>query len=830
MDVREYLRRHDVVFKSPMRHPSEALPVGNGDLAAMVWTTDDGLEMQINKSDLWTCPDEESPMMLRNAARVKVDFGVPCNDFLYLKDFDCRLSLADAEARFMTETPFVKLDTAVYAAQDSNVLVIETESEYDGELTVRLSAERYGSRSFPTWNGAIFDDPSVGLGLAKVGAEDKDVTVYEEFDSTGTLSCCVRARAVGIDSSIRRLNSKRAEAEVCADGKRHFYFLVSVVSSHDSDDPTGRAKELLDEAEKNVARLREEKNECWREYWNSSFVHHSERGREADFTYLENLYYVQQYIMGIGSKGRYLTCFNGGTFTWNRDVRQWGNPHHWNTQQAYWSVEASNHPELMMPYVDTYSRILPKAKEFAREAFGVEDGAVISEMHDFDGRMLSYFYALTPASQMAMQFWDHYTYNGDVDYLRETGFPFISACAEFYAEYAVFNEKTGKYDIGPAAPYETCPELHLTNTTVDGTMARYILKAALEAADVLGVSDEKTAKWKEVLDNLFEFNYVSFYKYGEGHPELLAFGLTSPDGEAVFAERGFARSAAPIAPCPIIGSRDRDTRLYKAVERGVDRMERHYVSISPKAAIEARLGRGKDAFETLFDTIDEVQHFPQGLLYNMDHWSHLSRYSHLNPPAGVKDLHAPYSQRDYIYDSRCKYGQVGKYTEDGPTGEAVNTPAHVFAQCGMEAAGCINLAYNELALQSYEDVIRIFPAYDEGYDSLFTLKAKGGFMVTGASTEKGVARFIIIKSLLGNRCTVEVPFDGFSVCGTDGTSIPFERDGYGAVVFETKKGETYLIASDELCDGEIPDINFEMYTNDSERNCRNGTLGCEKMF
>ncbi|MCQ2457049.1 MAG: hypothetical protein MJ096_06820, partial [Clostridia bacterium] len=416
------------------------------------------------------------------------------------------------------------------------------------------------------------------------------------------------------------------------------------------------------------------------------------------------------------------------------------------------------------------------------------------------------------------------------DYLRETGFPFISACAEFYAEYAKFNEKTGKYDIGPAAPYETCPELHLTNTTVDGTMARYILKAALEAAEVLGVSDEKTAKWKEVLDNLFEFNYVSFYKYGEGQPELLAFGLTSPDGEAVFAERGFARSAAPIAPCPIIGSRDRDTRLYTAVVRGVVRVECRFVSISPKAAIEARLELGKDAFETLFDTIDEVQHFPQGLLYNMDHWSHLSRYSHLNPPAGVKDLHAPYSQRDYIYDSRCKYGQVGKYTENGPTGETVNTPAQVFAQCGMEAAGCINLAYNELALQSYEDVIRIFPAYDKGYDSLFTLKAKGGFMVTGASTEKGVARFIIIKSLLGNRCTVEVPFDGFSVCGTDGTSIPFERDGYGAVVFDTEKGETYLIASDELCEDEIPDINFEMYTNDSERNCRNGTLGCEKMF
>ena len=32
-DMQEYMKRYDVVFRTPMKQPFEALPIGNGDVA-----------------------------------------------------------------------------------------------------------------------------------------------------------------------------------------------------------------------------------------------------------------------------------------------------------------------------------------------------------------------------------------------------------------------------------------------------------------------------------------------------------------------------------------------------------------------------------------------------------------------------------------------------------------------------------------------------------------------------------------------------------------------------------------------------------------------------
>ena len=84
IDMQEYLKRHDIVFLSPQEGGFEGLPLGNGDMAAMVWAEKERVKLQINKADLWTQPRKEAPMLLRSAAQIGLDFGCPIFDSVLL--------------------------------------------------------------------------------------------------------------------------------------------------------------------------------------------------------------------------------------------------------------------------------------------------------------------------------------------------------------------------------------------------------------------------------------------------------------------------------------------------------------------------------------------------------------------------------------------------------------------------------------------------------------------------------------------------------------------------------------------------------------------------
>ena len=155
--------------------------------------------------------------------------------------------------------------------------------------------------------------------------------------------------------------------------------MVSVVTDREDKDPVNAAKKLLDEAEaKGVDELRREKDEWYRNFWSISFV-------KLGDDYLENIYYLHRYLMSAGSRGEFPLAFNGGLWRWNRDVLNWGTPHHWNQQQEYWGLCAQNDWRLMKPYLDTYFKMIPFAEKLAKEYGAEHDALLITEAHNFNG-------------------------------------------------------------------------------------------------------------------------------------------------------------------------------------------------------------------------------------------------------------------------------------------------------------------------------------------------------------------------------------------------------------------------------------------------------------
>jgi hypothetical protein len=709
----DYLSRHDIVYLDPDYNGFNGFPLGNGDLGGMLWLTKEGLEMQINKIDLYDIP-QNGRMTLRSAGQLKIDFGVPCFDYLYLKDFQARLSLKDALSTIKGSTPFDNLTIKSWVDTNSNVWVIDcsmddNDSSGSGYAT-RISLERWGSRDYCSWYSQYNKDSSNGLGNAKAMSLNKDIMVSDKFD--GGLSFSLACRVIYPEREVEQISDRQECIKLGQLKKKHFQVLLSIVTSNESSDPAKSAIALLDRAEKKgTALLEQEHLNWWHSFWNKSFVH-------LDNDYLENIYYLRRYLMASSSRGRFLSPFNGGLWVWNKDIRQWVTPHHWNTQQSYWGLAEQNDCELIRPYINTYYRLMPEAEEYAAKR-GVKDAILWTEAHDFSGKMVSADWGnmindFTPASQMASIFWDYYSFTDNKQCLNDTVYPFMKKAAEFYLKYLKWDENKNEYYIYPSQPYEH-DHNSLKNCITDRYMIESLFKHCISAARLLKKDSQKIKQWTHVIHHLWEppiLNVtgmgdvfgLAYYKDGSVYPHL--------DEYYKAAKAHFYTMSAhtcAVFPAGIIGLDQAGTKYFSIAKKIALSHPDYINAITPNAIVAARLGLADKTVTRLGDMIAYLQHFNQGLFYNIDHWCNLSRY--IDKVDSAKLL----TQRDYIFDTRATYN-----SKTGNSG----LWAQPFIQCGMETLGVYGTAVNEMLMQCQENKIRIFPATPSHWESAFTFVGK----------------------------------------------------------------------------------------------------------
>src|SRR5438309_4569633 len=119
-DYASLLGQHDIVYLNPVAEGPEGLPIGNGDLVGMVWMPPQGIELVLNKSNLWDdrpsqpslaenwawdLSEEEQWTALVSAARLRLRSPYPLVDPLYLDQFKARLNLYDACVQVDSRSP-----------------------------------------------------------------------------------------------------------------------------------------------------------------------------------------------------------------------------------------------------------------------------------------------------------------------------------------------------------------------------------------------------------------------------------------------------------------------------------------------------------------------------------------------------------------------------------------------------------------------------------------------------------------------------------------------------------------------------------------------------
>src|SRR5215468_6214452 len=81
VDYRKLVSRADLVYDKPASRSEEGLPVGNGRMGSLVWTTPSELRFQINRADVYPISSSTNSFNERNTdycggcAFVEIDFG-----------------------------------------------------------------------------------------------------------------------------------------------------------------------------------------------------------------------------------------------------------------------------------------------------------------------------------------------------------------------------------------------------------------------------------------------------------------------------------------------------------------------------------------------------------------------------------------------------------------------------------------------------------------------------------------------------------------------------------------------------------------------------------
>jgi alpha-L-fucosidase 2 len=183
-----------------------------------------------------------------------------------------------------------------------------------------------------------------------------------------------------------------------------------------------------------------------------------------------------------------------------------------NTEMNYWLAETTNLSELADPLFDLIDAAKPAGRDVAKRLYGA-GGFVIHHNTDLWGDAVPIDSAQsgvwpTGGAWLALHEWDHYDFTRDVTFLRERGYPTLKEAAQFLLEGSIVDPK-GRLVIGPSISPENSylvPGGGSARVTLgpamDSQIAHSLFSRTIAAGELLGVDAEFRARLAAARDTL----------------------------------------------------------------------------------------------------------------------------------------------------------------------------------------------------------------------------------------------------------------------------------------------------------------------------------------
>ncbi len=548
-------------YREPAKEWTQALPVGNGRLGAMVFGGLDKERLQLNEVSLWSGSpqDADNPEALAALHEVRklifegkyAEANAIANKKLVCKGAGSRRgsgagslygtyqTLGDLRLTFdgAGETSDYRreldLDTAIsavtYRQGDATFRREVFSSTADQVLVVRLTCDQPGRISF----------------TADLSRPERFATHVEGTDTlimSGQMNDG-RDGTTGIKYVARLHTMADRGTTSAADGKLHINganavtLLLVAGTDYKLQPPDYRgdnpeqvtAAQLTEAGAKPYADLRERHVANYQRLFRRVSLD-LDGGTKADNVPTDErlkgvrdgaadpgligLYFqFGRYLLISSSRPRSLPANLQGI--WADGVQTpWNGDYHANinVQMNYWPAEVCNLAECHYPLFALIDSLRPSGRKTAKVHYGANGWTVhtITNVFGFTSPGESPSWGLFPAAGawLCQHLWEHYAFGGDKQFL-EQAWPIMRESAEFYLDFLVADPKTGKLVSGPVNSPEN------TFITADGQRASLCMGPAmdqeiiwdlftnvLDSAKALGIEDEFVRRVREARERL----------------------------------------------------------------------------------------------------------------------------------------------------------------------------------------------------------------------------------------------------------------------------------------------------------------------------------------
>lgn len=544
---------HRLWYDRPAMTWTQALPLGNGRLGAMVFGNPGVEHIQLNEETIWAGQPNHSLNPKAKAALPKI-----------------RQLIADgryAEAQELTNTdvmpgpdrsngmpyqtfgdlyiamPFhgsytglrreLSLDSALsvvtYTVGDVTYRreTIATLGKGDNVVAVRLTADRPGMITF----SANMTSPHHDVIIRSEGGEATLSGVTSAHERVKSLVKFQGRMAV----STRGGNSSCAGGVISVTGADEAVLYLTIatnfVNYHDvSGDETARTRGYLNAAmAKGFARLKADHVAEYKRYFDRVRIDLGKDRyastptdrrlslfprRPALSANIERPDFDGHFIATYFQYGRYLLICSSQPGTqpanlqgiWNEKLHpSWDSKYtvNINTEMNYWPAEPTNLTELNGPLFDMIGDLTETGRRTAQEMYGA-DGWVVHHNTDI-WRLTTPVDKATAgmwmmgAPWLCRHLWEHYLYTGDKDFLRRA-YPAMLGAARFFDETMVKDPRGGWLVVSPAVSPENSPKGGVpmnAGVTMDNEILFELFNAVADATEILGEDAATAAHYRE---------------------------------------------------------------------------------------------------------------------------------------------------------------------------------------------------------------------------------------------------------------------------------------------------------------------------------------------
>jgi len=542
-------------YERPASHWFEALPIGNGRLAAMVYGGVGTERIDLSESTAWSGAPASTDLNpaaasslgpvreLLFAENVKqaqelaerdllgrpTSFGtnLPLPDVLVAFDHDDRaegylrrldLDEAIVATRYLVDG--VEVLREVFASHPHGLIAVHLRGGAENALAFKLRiatgvipGEVSANTDTVTFDGHAFEtlhsDGAQGVRvLIRARIASTDGTINATADTLEVVDATVATLYIAVGTDWRGEDPEERTDALLARATTDGYEQVRADHVADHGALMARSTLRIGETDSKITELPTDER-------------HQRLARgESDDALLAMYYQYGRYLTIAGSRADSpLPLALQGQ--WNDGLASsasWTNDFHldMNTQQNYWAAEPTGLGECQEPLFALLDLLADTGRETAREMYGaggwVAHTVTNAWGYTAPGSGAGWGMNVTGGAWLALQLWERFEYSRDVVFLREQAYPVLREAARFLLDYLVVDPDTGWLVAGPSDSPENwyldadgSPASFGMGNTVDRVFVEAILRIAAEAGKLLNMDEALQERFQTARQKLPPF-------------------------------------------------------------------------------------------------------------------------------------------------------------------------------------------------------------------------------------------------------------------------------------------------------------------------------------